>query len=102
MEHVDPRAITGFDWPFIASLVNFPTGLWGLVFFNYSFASLMLLAHVIIPSLVATGHIPVSLQRARPVLTVVGALCLVGSACVMVNFINTLPIIYDIFPERLL
>ena len=100
MEHLDPRVITAADWTVISSLTSWWGGLWGLVICNYLFATSMLLAHIIIPSLVASGHIPATLHRARPALTVFGVICLIGTTLVVLNFLNNLAVIYDIYPRR--
>ena len=99
MEHIDPRAIIGLDWLVLPSLVSF---LWLLVIFNVGFAASMLLAHIIIPSLIETTHLPKGMSKARPILTIVGLLSLSVSAVVLLNWLGALPIIYDVYPKRLI
>ena len=76
--------------------------LWGLVVCNVTFAGSMLLAHIVIPSLQATGHVKQSASVARPILTVVALVALAGTACVVFNFLQYLPILYQIYPHKII
>lgn len=99
MEIIDPRTITGADWPGLQVLVVF---LWLVVIFNVSFAFAMLFGHAILPSLIATGHIPQRLRNLRPVLTLLALVALVASLFVVSNWVLGLLVVYNIYPKRLL
>ena len=99
MEPIDPRAITGQDWVVLPSLVSF---LWLLLIFNVGFAGSMLLAHIAIPSLIETTHLPAEMSKARPVLTVIGLLSLSASVFMVLSWLGVLPIIYDVYPKLLI
>lgn len=99
MEPIDPRTITGQDWAVLPPLVNF---LWALLIFNVGFAGSMLLAQIVVPSLIDTGHLPPEFGRIRPFLTVAGFICLAISATMVLNWLGALNIIYDVYPKRLI
>ena len=61
---MDPATLSNSEWSGIGSLL---TNLWVVVLFIVLFATNILLGHNFIPSLLATGHIPVSAQKARPI-----------------------------------
>ncbi len=94
----DPRTITAEDWPQLQWLVY---ALWIMLACNVTFACFMLLSHIIIPSMTATGHMKLSAQKMRPALTVIALLVLAGTVCVMLSFVQNLPIIYTIYPHKL-
>ena len=62
---MEPQVIAFGTWMEIAQLL---VRLWFFVLLQVIFAFSLLLAHGVIPSLVATGHLPASLDRIRPVL----------------------------------
>ena len=99
MEPIEPRAITGIDWSVLPWLVY---ALWGVVIFNVLFAGAMLLGHAVLPSLMATGHIQLRFQRVRPILYILGLGALLVSIIIVVSFVATLPIVYDLYPKRLI
>ena len=61
---MDPAAIGSPEWREIGKML---TNLWVVVLFVVLFAANVILGHNSIPSLVATGHIPVTWQKTRPV-----------------------------------
>lgn len=69
---MDPAPIGGPEWTEIGRLL---TSLWYMVLFIVLFATNMLLGHNLIPSLVATGHIPDKFQKTRPVLYGLAIIC---------------------------
>lgn len=52
---VDPGRLTDVDW---AATGNILTNLWLILGFVILFASLLLMAHAVIPSLLNSGHLP--------------------------------------------
>ncbi len=99
MEPIDPHTITSNDWPGFANLVFY---LWLVVIFNVILAFCMLLAHAVVPSFVATGEIPRSLRSIRPFLTVAALVAFAGTAYTLLSWEGTLPILYQIYPKRLI
>lgn len=97
--YVDPRFITSSDWFGIARLVQF---LWLVVIFNVGLAFFMLLSQAVVPSLIATGEIPRRLTRVRPVLTLVGIIAFAGTLVILLNWLGTLSVLYNIYPRRLI
>ena len=61
---MNPAELGSYEWGEISKLL---INLWIVVIFIVLFASNMLLGHNMIPSLVASQHIPRSFQKARPV-----------------------------------
>ena len=64
---MNPAELGSSEWSDIGKLL---TNLWIVVIFIVLFATNMLLGHNLIPSLVASQHIPNSFQKARPLLYV--------------------------------
>ena len=62
---MDPASLGNSEWSEIGQLL---TSLWLFVASIVLFATSMLVGHNLIPSFVASGHIPNTLQKARPVL----------------------------------
>ena len=59
---MDPAALGPSEWSEISKLL---INLWFVVLFVVIFATNMLLGHNFIPSLVASGDVPASLQKVR-------------------------------------
>ena len=60
---MDPAAIGSSEWREIDKML---TNLWIVVLFIICFATNMLLGHNLIPSFVASRHIPETWQKTRP------------------------------------
>ena len=60
---MDPAGLANYEWTEIANLL---TSMWILVGLVMSFAGSMLIAHALIPSLVASYHLPAPIQQTRP------------------------------------
>jgi hypothetical protein len=58
---LDPEAIGIGTWSEIGRML---TNLWFVVLFVVFFAANLLVAHNVVPSFVASGHIPVSVKKA--------------------------------------
>ena len=100
MDPIDPRTITAADWSFIGGLVRY---LWIIVILNIAFAISLLLAQAVIPSLLATNHIKIGVNKVRPLLYVAALVCLMATIYVVARlWLPTLDVIYDIYPKRLL
>lgn len=99
MQPIDPRTITGADWPDISLLVTF---LWVVVVFNIGFAFAMLIGHAVIPSMIATGHIPSRLHSLRPFLYAAGLAALLVVIFIVSNWVVRLPIIFDVYAKKLI
>jgi len=55
LSSVDPERMNFIDWANTASILH---NLWLVLIFVVVFAFLMLLAHAVIPSALASGHVP--------------------------------------------
>ena len=61
---MDPAPLANPEWLDIGKLL---TALWGMVALVVFLATNVLIGHIFIPSLVASGHIPEQAQKTRPV-----------------------------------
>lgn len=69
---MDPSAIGSAQWSEIGSLL---TNLWVVVLLIVLFATNMLIGHNFLPSLVASHHLPPTVQRTRPVFYALALAC---------------------------
>ena len=74
---MDPVALGPDQWGELGKLL---TNLWMVCGLVLLFAGNMMIGHIIIPSLVASFHLPSATQRARPVFYGVGAVSFVAAA----------------------
>ena len=72
---MDPNFITSADW---SDIGDFLLGLLFIPGLAILFALSILVAHGIIPSLVASGHLPQDYEKARPVFYTIGLASLLG------------------------
>ncbi|MBI4233180.1 MAG: hypothetical protein HY686_01925 [Chloroflexi bacterium] len=95
---MDPQAITNADWSRIGPLLKF---LWLYLLFIIGFASSILLAHIVLPSLIATGDLPeIVRQRAeklRPLLYLTALIALLGALAWMGNAVARAGLIAHIY-----
>ena len=61
---MDPAALSGPEWSSLGSLLS---NLWIVVAFVVFFGTNMMVGHIMIPSLVASAHLPDGAQKVRPV-----------------------------------
>ena len=52
---MDPEALNHVDWRATSHILRY---LWFIVIFTFGFATHMVLAHAIVPSLINSGHLP--------------------------------------------
>ena len=97
--YIDPHTITTHDWSGLGDLVFL---LWLVVIFNVTVAFCMLLAHAVVPSLIATGDIPRGLRSIRPFLTLGALVAFAGTAYALLTWLGIMPTLYDIYPKRLI
>lgn len=97
--YFDPRTITGADWPGIEALVRY---LWMIAIFNVVLAFCMLLAHAVVPSLVASVQIPRGLRSIRPFLTIGALVAFAGTTFALLSWVGVLSVIYSIYDKRLI
>ena len=81
----DPKALTSVEWNNIHMYLQ-----WFWIYFPIvvTFGLTLLTAHAFIPSLINTGQLPESMQRARVPLTVFAGLLFVAGAIVLILGIN--------------
>ena len=92
---MDPEILTSRDWSNIGGLLRI---LWLYVIFVLGIVTNILLAQAIIPSLVATHHLPERALQLRPLLfgvPLVAFLLAVASMIVVVGRADVIPDFYD-------
>ena len=82
----DPKAVTTANWQDIHIWLQW---LWIYVPLVFTFALTMLVVHALIPSLVATRHLPAGANRLRIPLTGFAAIVLVAAVVMMVLVIDS-------------
>ena len=93
---MDPEYITRTDWNEIGRVLRF---LWLFVAFSIGLGANFLLAHAIVPSLVATGHLPQKALSVRRFLYMFALGALIGVAFAIYNFMSGLGVL-DSFWSR--
>ena len=82
----DPKALTAANWHDIHIWLQW---LWIYVPLVFTFALTMLVAHAVIPSLVATRHLPTGANRLRIPLTGFAVVVLAAAVVMMLLVINS-------------
>ena len=93
---MDPAVITNPLWTDIGNLLKL---LWVLLFFVIVFASNLLLGHILIPTLVATRHLPERVAKLRPMFYGVSILALVVVAFIIVRIADLAHVLKDFYPR---
>lgn len=96
---MNPDFVAASDWGALSSLIS---NLWVFVFSVAVFAFSLLLGHAIIPSLVATGHLPGGAERIRPFLYILSLAALAGAYLFARDALVLSRVILDIYPRLLI
>ena len=96
---IDPRTISGDQWSGFANLVWF---LWLVVILNVTAGACMLLAHAVVPSFLHTVELPRSARGLRPIFTIIALVAFTGTIIILLMWLNTLGVSYDVYPKRLI
>ncbi|MBI2165732.1 MAG: hypothetical protein HYU29_04945 [Chloroflexi bacterium] len=91
---MDPVQITTQGWKDTGMTIIF---LWLLLLFVIAFASNMLLAQGLIPSLTATRHLPRGLERLRRFFYLGASLALIGIGVVVWRIVLQVQVIGDFY-----
>ena len=93
---MDPAPIGTAEWAEIGKLL---TNLWLVVLFIVLFASNILLGHNMIPSLVASEHLPGSWQKSRPVFYLFALIFFGLALFFLVRVIDLAGVLEDFWPD---
>ncbi len=93
---MDPAFVANPVWSDIGKLLMF---LWVFLLLVIIFASNLLLAHVLIPSLIGTKHLPERLQKLRPPFYGVAILAFVGVVFVIIRVADLAHILEKVYPK---
>ena len=92
--HLDPDYISGENWAQLGDTLFY---LWGVPLVVIIFAFSFLFARAVIPSLVASGHLPTKVFQLRLVLYGVAAVAVAVLVWVVLNFIREIRVIEDFY-----
>lgn len=92
--HLDPDYISGANWDQIGDALFF---LWGVPLVVIVLAFSLLFARAIIPSLVASGHLPAKVFQLRLVLYGLAAVAVAALALVFLNLVREVRVIEDFY-----
>jgi|FaiFalDrversion3_1042247.scaffolds.fasta_scaffold01630_1 phosphoglycerol transferase MdoB-like AlkP superfamily enzyme len=95
---MDPIALTAQQWAQVKTLLH---TLWLLPFFAAGLALLLLLSFAVIPSLVATRHLPPDTLRVRGLFLLVALAAVMGIAFVFARVIEAGEVVRAIYPRFL-
>ena len=93
---MDPAALGSSQWSEIGKML---TSLWAVALFVVLFAANMLLGHNLIPSMVASRHIPESWQRVRPVFYALAILSFVLAVFFIYRVVDFAGVLRDFWPN---
>ena len=92
--HLDPDYITGANWDQLGDTLFF---LWGVPLVVVVLAFSLLFARAIIPSLVASGHLPAKVFQLRLALYGVAAVAVGLLVWVFLNLVREIRVIEDFY-----
>ena len=95
----DPSSLSSAQWTEMTSLL-ISLGLF--VGAMIAFAGSILLGHVLIPSLVGTKHLPVSLLKLRPAFYITGLIFFGGAIYLIVRIVNLTDVIGTFYDRWLI
>lgn len=93
---MQPTFIDAAQWGQLVGLIHY---LFLFVLSVIVFAFSLLMGHALIPSLVATNHLPRGVQRVRPLFYLMALLALGGIGFFLWNAANHLGLLRDIYPR---
>ena len=96
MTEIDPQPLSSADWSQVEATLGF---LWLLWLSVVSMALLLLVAHAIIPSLSATGHIRPQIARARPVVYAAAAAAAAVALFAFIGFVSASEVLRTIYTK---
>ena len=82
---MDPAALSGSEWSGIGSLLS---NLWIVVALVVFFGTNMMVGHILIPSLVASAHLPGGAQKVRPLFYAAAIASIAIAVAVLVQVIQ--------------
>ncbi len=91
---MDPTPLTNSEWTEIGRIL---TNLWLMVALVIFFSTNLLVGHIIIPSLVASHHVPTALQKTRPLFYALAIAGFAAALAVLLMTIDLAGVIADIF-----
>ena len=92
--HLDPDYISGANWAQLGDTLFY---LWGVPLVVLVLAFSLLLARAIIPSLVASGHLPAKVFQLRLALYGVAAVAVPTLVWVFLNLVREIRVIEDFY-----
>jgi hypothetical protein len=91
---MDPTPLTSSEWSELGKVL---TSMWLMVALVIFFSTNLMVGHILIPSLVASYHLPQSLQKARVGFYALGIAGFAATLVVLAMAIDHAGVIADIF-----
>ena len=92
----DPKALTSTDWQNIHMFLQW---FWIYLPIVLTFGITLLIAHAFIPSMIMTGQLPESANKARMPLTGIAAIAFVAGVIILILGINAQLDVQNIWPS---
>ena len=92
----DPKALTSTDWQNIHMFLQW---FWIYLPIVLTFGITLLIAHAFIPSMIMTGQLPESANKARMPLTSIAAIAFVAGVIILILGINAQLDVQNIWPR---
>lgn len=94
---VDPNFITTEQWETLGTLT---TTLWLNIMFAIVIAFDYMIAHAVIPSLVASGHLPPGTNRIRPLFYAISIGTLIAFIAFLISRVELVQVVFDIYDVK--
>ena len=91
-----PAPLGALEWSELGSMLF---ALWMVVIFIVLFAANMLVGHNLLPSFIASRHIPESLQKTRPLFYAAAILCFAIAMYFLVRTIQGASVLSHFWPD---
>lgn len=93
---MEPAPLNALHWSELGSTLF---ALWMAVIFIVLFAANMLVGHNLLPSFIATGHVPASLQKTRIAFYAFAIICFAIAAYFLFSMVQQSSVLDSIWPE---
>ena len=93
---MEPAPLGAFHWSELGSMLF---ALWMVVIFIVLFAANMIMGHNLIPSFIASGHIPQSLQKARLFFYACAIICFAIALFFFIRVVNLGAVLNTFWPD---
>ena len=93
---MEPAPLTAVHWSELGSALF---AMWMVVIFVVLFAANMIVGHNLLPSFIASRHVPESLQKARVLFYAAAIVCFAIAAFFFVSMVQQAGVLETIWPD---